>query len=118
MIDKTDKIGKIDIKELERIAFVARLKLGENDLDKINEIKENILDRIFLIDADTETETETKTPAAAASSSLRKRAEAKNKLREDIPLPPLSRAQVLANAGKNTEAGCVSVPKILEQGEE
>jgi len=101
-------VEKINISEFEKIAFIARIKMDESELDIINGIKEKILDRILEIDIDPQTPEERRAEVVAPYTVL---------LREDVPVPSLTRGEVLANAGKNTEAGCISVPKILEQGE-
>ena len=101
--------NKIDKTELERIAALAKLNMGrnteelENNLDAINHLKERIIDGIFAVELH--------------GVDGRTQFVPTNIFREDIPEPSLSRREVLANARKNTEAGCISVPKMLERGE-
>jgi len=100
---------KIDKYELGRIAAQAKLDMGrsveelEGNLFELNDTKERILDRVFSINVN--------------GVESPQNAKIINTFREDIAMPPLPRSGVLANAGKNTEAGCISVPKILEKGE-
>ena len=70
-------------------------------------IKEKIIDGIMLIDLDS----------GGLTAGLYDMKPA-NIFREDKPKPSLSRKEVLANAGKNIEAGCIRVPKMLERGGE
>ena len=100
----------IDINEIKRIAFVARLNMNQNEnelkenIREINEVKDKIINRVLLINIDKD--------------DFLPDTELTNTFREDIALPSLAREEVLLNAGKNIEAGCISVPKILGKGEE
>jgi len=72
----------IDITELEKIAFTVKLKITQSDADAINEIKEKILDRIFLIDTDMQTPVNGNAVATPFQNQ-------KSAFREDIPAPSL-----------------------------
>jgi len=103
------KLEKIDRHELLRVAALAKLDLGrserelEDNLREINATKEGILDKILEIGID-EADVERVTAAEPYG-----RAQA---LRDDVAVPSLTRVEVLAGAGGNTEAGCVCVPRI------
>ena len=104
--------GAIDRAELERIAALAKLNMGRDEdemaqnLREINAMKAETLDRIFALQL----------PAEGEASSCVNFGLAQV-LREDVAGLSLSRQEVLANAGENVEAGCISVPKILESRE-
>jgi aspartyl-tRNA(Asn)/glutamyl-tRNA(Gln) amidotransferase subunit C len=86
--------------ELEHIAALARLRMGEDDLEKLNDMKQ-IIDEITQIHLNAD--------------SYALDMELTGTFREDVPKPPLSRQDVLS-AAPETEAGCISVPKLLERG--
>jgi aspartyl/glutamyl-tRNA(Asn/Gln) amidotransferase C subunit len=91
---------KIDRDEFERIAALAKLDMrNDSDLKKLNYMKE-IIDEIEHIQLDNK-------------DSDPPNMEWTNTFREDAPNSSLPRKDVLFNAGKNVEAGCISVPKIL-----
>ena len=98
---------RIDKSELERIAALAKLDFWQGDEFKRNEQLINdmvgIVSKIAEIDiSDVSITLDVKRNCA---------------LRDDSAKPSLSRADVLVNAGKNIEAGCISVPKLMEKGE-
>jgi aspartyl/glutamyl-tRNA(Asn/Gln) amidotransferase C subunit len=104
--------NKINKTELERVASLAKLNMTrceketEENLAAVNNVIEKIIGGI------------SKTRISSAAAPVFFEREQGIILRADIPKPSLPRKEVLANAGKNTDAGCISVPKMLERGEQ
>ncbi len=88
----------IDQKTLEHYAKLAKIEMvPERDIPRICVALERVseISRITLAADDEPYD-----------------AESVNALRDDVGIPPMPRERLLANAPE-TEAGCVSVPKIL-----
>jgi aspartyl-tRNA(Asn)/glutamyl-tRNA(Gln) amidotransferase subunit C len=87
----------VDMKTLESIAAYAKIRMEEGDLEAINATLA-MIHRINEADVPPD-------PMGRTESE-------KNRLREDVPGPSMSRDDLLRNAPM-VEAGCISVPKIL-----
>ena len=100
-----------DKEKIEQIGALAKLNLGtsseelERNLLLLNATKVDVLDKLINLELSKEWDVFTHLGAELVQA-----------LREDIPAPSLSRESVLANAGGYVEAGCVSVPKVMDTG--
>ncbi|MCK5403298.1 Asp-tRNA(Asn)/Glu-tRNA(Gln) amidotransferase subunit GatC [Candidatus Bathyarchaeota archaeon] len=98
-----DKISKrITKKEVEHVAWLAKIKLSEDEMNLFTEQFNSILEYFRIID---EAETDNVPPSFHAVDLT-------DVLREDIVEPSLSREKALANASKK-EKGFFKSPKIL-----
>ncbi len=98
-----DKVSKrITKKEVEHVAWLAKIELSEDEKNRFTEQFNSILDYFRVID---EAETDNVQPSFHA-------VELAGVLREDIVEPSLSREKALANASKK-EKGFFKSPKIL-----
>lgn len=95
-------IDKIDRKETERIAALAKLNISHESDDFIGDIKTMIgmMGKISQVDVSTHIDTFDMLDM-----------ELTNTFREDTAKPSISRKLALANAPE-VEAGCISVPKL------
>jgi len=97
------KVSKrITKKEVEHVAWLAKIELSEDEKNRFTEQFNSILDYFRVID---EAETDNVQPSFHA-------VELAGVLREDIVEPSLSREKALANASKK-EKGFFKSPKIL-----
>jgi len=91
--------------EAAKVAKLARLKLDDDELDRLTSQLAQVLDYVAILD---EVGTDDVDPMAHA-------AELSNVFREDDVQPSLSREDALANAPK-TDGRCFLVPAILDGG--
>ncbi len=90
---------------VEHVARLARLGLGEEELDRMQEQLSHILETIEqLRDVDT-----SRVDPTASVIAL------ENVMRDDLPRPPMSRQAALANAPQR-DGAFLRVPTVLEEG--
>ncbi|MCX7014668.1 MAG: Asp-tRNA(Asn)/Glu-tRNA(Gln) amidotransferase subunit GatC [Candidatus Sumerlaeota bacterium] len=90
--------------EVEHVALLARLELGEREIEEYASILNRILGHFKkLEELDTEGVPPTSHPAPIA-----------NVFREDAARPSLSVDEALANA-PDSEAGCFKVPPVIQE---
>lgn len=95
--------SKISPAQVKHVAALARLALGEQELETMRQQLNGILDYIAALDVLDVSEVEpTVTPGSAEVA-----------LRKDEVVGALSRSEVLAQAPAHAEGG-FSVPKVLE----
>ena len=94
---------KINKEDVRHVAGLARLKIGENELESFAGQLASILD---YVDSLKEIDTSGVSPTAHAVLT-------KNAFRSDEEIPSAGRAAALANA-LETEDGFFVVPKIIE----
>lgn len=97
------KIMKITRKDVENVALLSRLELGESDIVKFTGQLNAILDYVRLLD---KVNTEGVQPTAHVLPL-------KNVMRADEVKPSLPREDALANAPEQ-EDGYFKVPKVME----
>ena len=88
--------------EVEQVALLARLRLSDEELDRMTSQLGDILEYINLL---SELDTEAIEPMAHASEIV-------NVLREDVVRPSLEREAALANAPHH-DGQCYLVPAVL-----
>jgi aspartyl-tRNA(Asn)/glutamyl-tRNA(Gln) amidotransferase subunit C len=88
--------------EVEKIALLARLRLTDDELDRMTGQLGDILEYVTLL---SELDTEAVEPMAHAS-------EIANVLRDDVVRPSLPREAALANAPRH-DGECYLVPAVL-----
>ena len=95
----------ISREEVEHVAALARLGLGDDEIERMQAQLSRILDAIArLRDVDTS--------AVAPTAQV---IELENVMRDDEPRPPIGRTVALANAPL-TEGAFVRVPVVLDEG--
>lgn len=94
---------KISLKEIEHIALLSRLEISEEEKKQFAEQLSAILD---YIDKLNELDTHDIEPTSHVIPL-------KNVMREDIPIPSISREDALMNAPEHTDK-FYRVPKIIE----
>jgi aspartyl-tRNA(Asn)/glutamyl-tRNA(Gln) amidotransferase subunit C len=93
----------IDRKTVRRIARLARIKVSENDLPRLEGELNSILKWIEMLNEADTTDVEPMTSVVKMSM----------KMRDDVVTEGADRAQVTANAPR-TEDGFYVVPKVVE----
>jgi aspartyl-tRNA(Asn)/glutamyl-tRNA(Gln) amidotransferase subunit C len=88
--------------EVEKVSLLARLRLSDEELDRMTSQLGDILEYINLL---SELDTEAVEPMAHAS-------EIANVLRDDVVRPSLSRKAALANAPQH-DGECFLVPAVM-----
>ena len=95
----------ISREDVEHVAHLARLHLGDDEIDVMQAQLSNILEAIeTLRDVDT-----SHVGATASVIAL------ENVMRDDVARPPMSREAALANAPRR-EGDHLRVPTVLEEG--
>ena len=98
-------MASISRDDVLHVARLARLHLGDEEVDRMQEQLSNILDAIeTLRDVDT-------SHVGPTASVIR----LENVMREDEPRPPMSREAALANAPLRDDP-FLRVPTVLEEG--
>lgn len=93
----------LDLETVERIAALARLGLGQDEMERMRDQLSSVLDHISMLE---EVPTEDIPPTAQVI-------ELQNIMRDDVVEPSLSQEQVLLNAPR-TEDGFIKVKAVLD----
>ena len=93
---------KITHDEIRHVARLARIEIPEEQFDKLAQDMESIVDMVAQLQ---------QVDLSGLSVNL---AEESNIFREDVPTPSMPREAVLQNAPAR-EAGCVLVPRVMEE---
>ncbi|MBQ6058802.1 MAG: Asp-tRNA(Asn)/Glu-tRNA(Gln) amidotransferase subunit GatC [Clostridia bacterium] len=93
---------KITHDEIRHIARLARIEIPEDQFDKLAQDMENIVDMVAQLQQVDLSDMELNLSAQC------------NIFREDEPMPSMPREAVLQNAPAK-EAGCVLVPRVMEE---
>ena len=96
---------KVSAKEVAHIAHLARLEIGESELDVFTKRFNDILDYVNTLD---KLDTENVKPTTQVLDYG-------NVMREDIEKPSLTQDEVLANAPERKDGGYL-VPRVMEGG--
>lgn len=94
---------RITLAEVRRVASLARLELGDDELEKTRAQLDSILDYMATLEKLDVAGVEPTYHAIEMTSALR----------EDVPRPGLARDEALRAAAKS-DAGAFAVPKVME----